>query len=156
VIPTLRFESLEERFIPRLLEIESQVNSAPWSERAFRNELENVNSVFTIALVEGRVVGYGSVWLLIDEAHITTVAVDPSRQRHGIGTRMVRDLLNQSKSKGMECSTLEVRAGNQNAIRLYERFGFRREAVRKRYYPDNQEDAVVMWLYDLQAWESPI
>jgi ribosomal-protein-alanine N-acetyltransferase len=68
---------------------------------------------------------------------------------------VVQELLQVAKAAGMDCSTLEVRAGNLGAIRLYERLGFKSEAVRKRYYPDNQEDAVVMWLYDLPQWEAP-
>jgi len=154
-LATLRFEALEVGHIPHLLKIEAQVNTAPWSERAFMNELVNSNAVFRVAFLNGQVVGYGGVWLLVDEAHITTVAVDPSHHRKGIGWKLVAELLYAAKEAGMDCSTLEVRAGNEAALRLYERFGFVREAVRKRYYPDNQEDAVVMWLYDLPEWEVP-
>ena len=154
-LKTLRFEPLREDRIPAILEIERQVNTAPWSDKSFQNELDHPHGMFLVALVEGRVVGYGGAWLVIDEAHITTVAVDPSFKRQGIGQRLVVELLVRSKEKGMACSTLEVRAGNKPAILLYEKLGFVVAASRKSYYPDNKEDAIVMWLYELQPWEPP-
>ena len=151
-LTTLRFEDLQERHIEPILEIEKQSNTAPWSERSFRNELDNPDRIFLVALVEGRVCGYGGVWLMIDEAHITTVAVAPDWRRNGIGRRLMEELLSRSRDAGMMCSTLEVRAGNEHAIHLYEELGYKETARRKRYYPDNDEDAVVMWLFDLQQW----
>ncbi len=152
---TLRLEKFDESHLSALLLIEPTVNTAPWSERAFRNELNHDNGIFRVAIQDGEVVGYGGVWLVIDEAHITTVAVKPEVQRQGIGRRLVIELLSAARDQGMLCSTLEVRAGNDVAIRLYERLGFQQAAVRRKYYPDNQEDAVVMWLYDLKSWEPP-
>ena len=93
--------------------------------------------------------------MVVDEAHITTIAVAPDRHRMGIGERLVVDLLLRARERGMVCSTLEVRAGNLAAIGLYEKLGYVRSAVRKRYYPDNHEDAVVMWLEGLESWEPP-
>jgi ribosomal-protein-alanine N-acetyltransferase len=154
-LTTLRFEELREDRIPDILEIEKQVNTAPWSEKSFRNELDHKGGIFIVALLEGKVVGYGGVWLVIDEAHITTIAVDPACQRQGIGTRLVVDLLIRARQAGMTCSTLEVRAGNLPAISLYEKLGFKNTATRRAYYPDNKEDAIVMWLYDLTGWEPP-
>lgn len=149
---TLRFAPLEELHIASILEIERVVNSAPWSERSFRNELNHPHGVFLTALLEGHVVGYGGFWMVIDETHITTIAVAPQHQRKGIGKRLMVELLTRAKEKNMACSTLEVRAGNEAAIRLYENLGYVAVARRKAYYPDNQEDAVVMWLHDLQGW----
>ncbi len=155
MLTTLRFEPLNEGHIPAILEIEKEANTAPWSERSFRNELDNQHRIFLVALLAGHVVGYGGVWLIIDESHVTTVAVALEHRRKGIARRLMNDLLIRSKDDGMICSTLEVRAGNEAAIKLYEEMGFRETARRKRYYPDNSEDAVVMWLYDLQGWEPP-
>jgi ribosomal-protein-alanine N-acetyltransferase len=155
VLTTLRFERLSEDQIPAILEIERQVNSAPWSERSFRNELDHEHGIFQTALLDGKLVGYGGVWLVIDEAHVTTVAVDPVQQRQGIGIRLVVALLEKAKAHGMECATLEVRAGNTAAIELYKKLGFVVAATRKAYYPDNREDAIVMWLYELASWEAP-
>jgi [ribosomal protein S18]-alanine N-acetyltransferase len=153
MLKTLRLEKLSEDHLPQILAIEQQNNSAPWSERSFRNELEHAHGAFFTAIAEGRVVGYAGVWFVIDEAHITTVAVDPELRRKGIGKRLMHALLEAAKRHGMTCSTLEVRASNEGAIRLYEDLGYVVAARRKAYYPDNKEDALVMWLHDLGAWE---
>lgn len=152
---TLRFEPLEETHITAILDIEREVNSAPWSERSFRNELTHTHGVFLTAIGDGHVVGYGGFWMVVDEAHITTVAVAKELQRKGIGKRMMVELLTIAKTKGMACSTLEVRAGNEPAIKLYEKLGYVVAARRKSYYPDNREDALVMWLHNLMDWEPP-
>lgn len=155
MLKTLRFENLTEAHLAAILAIESEVNTAPWSERSFRNELGHERGVFLVAILDGEVVGYGGVWLVIDEAHITTVAVAPNQQRKGIGWRLMVQLLDKAKERGMTCSTLEVRAGNTAAISLYERLGYVVAARRRAYYPDNKEDAIVMWLYDLDKWDAP-
>lgn len=155
MLKTLRFETLSELHIPQILPIEAVANSAPWSEQAFRNELGERSGTFLVAIVDGSVVGYGGIWMVIDEAHVTTVAVAESHQRQGIGRRLMIELLHRAKAAGMTCSTLEVRAGNEGAIRLYEQLGYVIAARRKGYYPDNREDAIVMWLYELDRWEPP-
>ncbi len=152
---TLRFEKLQEDHIATILGIEKLANGAPWSEKSFRNELDHPHGIFLVAILEGMVVGYGGVWHVIDEAHITTVAVAELDRRKGIGQKLMVELLKKSKDAGMTCSTLEVRAGNDAAIKLYEKLGYQITARRKGYYPDNKEDAVVMWLYELQSWEPP-
>lgn len=149
---TLRLEALRAEHVPKILEIENRTNTAPWSERAFRNELTHNDRIFLVAMNGGTVAGYGGVWLVIDEAHVTTLAVAEEERRQGIGEKLMIDLLIKSKDAGMVCSTLEVRAGNAAAIALYEKFGYRETARRKGYYPDNREDAIVMWLYDLDKW----
>lgn len=146
---TLRFEKLDVAHLPEVLRIEAQVNTAPWSERAFVNELTNPESCFLVAIADGVVAGYGGYWRCIDEAHITTVAVDPSRHRLGIGRRLMDELIDRAKSDGLTCSTLEVRASNDAAVKLYEGLGYSVVSRRKNYYPDNGEDALVMWCYEL-------
>lgn len=146
----LAFERLAEKHLGAITAIEHREQGSPWSEQAFRNELSNPSSVFLVALLAGSVVGYGGIWNLVDEAHVTTIMVNPEVRRQGLGGRLMNALLEEAEDAGMTCSTLEVRAGNQPAIRLYEKIGYVRTAVRKRYYPDNSEDAVVMWLYDLK------
>jgi len=148
-VKNLRFEALREEHLPAVLEIEKQANSAPWSERSFRNELDHEHGIFLVALGGGQVVGYGGVWLVVDEAHVTNVAVNPSLRRQGIGRRLMVELLKRAKERGMTCSTLEVRASNEAAIRLYEQLGYKITGHRRGYYPDNREDAAVMWLYEL-------
>ena len=156
VLSRVKFEPLRESHITAILAIEKRVNGAPWSEKSFRNELDHPHGIFFVALLDHRVVGYGGVWLVIDEAHITTVAVSDEHRQQGIGQKLMVELLSRAKEAGMVCSTLEVRAGNEAAIHLYEKLGYKGTARRKGYYPENKEDALVMWLYDLQDWEPPI
>ena len=153
-LKSLRFEPLSQHHLAKVLEIEQEANPAPWSEKSFTNELSNPQSMFLVAIGDGKVVGYGGYWRCIDEAHITTVAVSVEARRQGIGKRLMTTLLNHAVDEGMTCSTLEVRAGNVSAITMYENMGYVVAARRKGYYPDNKEDALVMWLYDLSSWGS--
>lgn len=149
-LATLRFVPLEATHVPSLLAIEAEANSAPWSERSFLNELNHPHGEFRVGLLDGEVVAYGGIWLLVDEAHVTTVAVRSDLRRMGIGRRLVVELMRLARERGMVCATLEVRAGNTAAIELYADLGFTTAARRKGYYPDNREDALVMWQHGLQ------
>jgi ribosomal-protein-alanine N-acetyltransferase len=146
---SIRLERLKSEHIPAILEIEAVSNSAPWSERSFQGELTNPQSIFLTALSDGQIVGYAGLWIVIDEGHITTVAVHPDCRRAGIGRRLTVEILQRGKEQGIECATLEVRASNDPAIKLYESLGFVQAARRKGYYPDNREDAIVMWKHSL-------
>ncbi len=140
---------LTEDDLPHILAIEQEVNEAPWSEASFRHELSHPHGIFLVARGKGEVVGYAGCWVLVDEVHITTVAVSPDHQRQGIGQTLVLELLRQALDRGATCATLEVRAGNIGARALYNGLGFIDAAVRRGYYPNNREDAIVMWLHDL-------
>lgn len=142
---------LTEAHLAEVLRIEEASNPSPWSEAAFRKELDREEGLFLVALERGRVVGFAGAWLVIDEAHVVNIAVAPDRRRAGIGRRLMETLLSEAASRGMIASTLEVRASNIAGINLYESLGYRACARRKRYYPDNREDAIVMWLYDLPS-----
>lgn len=144
----ISFESLEERHISEILAIEQQTNPAPWSDISFRAELTNPHSVFLVAVVEGRIVGFAGAWTVIDEAHITTLAVQPEMRRKGIGMMLMREILDRCAHVGCTCSTLEVRSNNEPAIALYKDLGYIACAVRRNYYP-NDDDATVMWLHGL-------
>ncbi len=149
----LRLEAITESHLPAVLQIEKAANSAPWSERSFRNELNHPHGIFLVAIGDGQVVGYGGIWLVVDEAHVTNLAVDPAVRRQGVARKLMMELLRRAKEKGMTCSTLEVRASNEAALELYEGLGYKTTATRRGYYPDNKEDAAVMWLYELDKWE---
>lgn len=131
--------------------------SLPWPANAFRYELlENPNSRLWVAEIErddgtGVVVGAIVVWLVVDEAHIATLAVHPDYRRHGIATQLLRTALRECARLGMRTATLEVRASNLAAQALYHKFGFEVVGRRRGYYQDNQEDALIMTLSDLQA-----
>ena len=118
----------------------------PWPANAFRHELtQNKNARYVVAREAGAIVGYAGLWLMVDEAHITTFAVLPEHRRRRIGERMLQRLFDVADEVGAEWLTLEVRVSNLGAQRLYEKYGFRRAGVRRRYYSDNNEDALIMW-----------
>ena len=129
-----------------VLEIERDSFICPWSRGAFEKELlRNSHAYYIVAkypLNNNKTVGYGGVWLLFDEAHITTLAVHPSHRRTGIGSALLRNLLQQSFLKGVSQVVLEVRDSNYIAQRMYEKYGFKEKGKRRNYYYD--EDAVVM------------
>lgn len=145
----LRFESLQASHIDAIMEIEKQVHPSPWSRQSFENEVGHKDGVFLVAFKGPAIVGYAGAWTIAEEAHVITVAVDPGQQRQGIGRRLVIELLERTKVKGTECATLEVRVSNEPAIALYESLDFISVGTRKKYYPDNREDALVMWKYSL-------
>lgn len=151
-LTTLRFVPLNKSHIPEILEIENVTHSAPWSSKSFENELDHKHGVFLVGLVEGKIGAYGGAWVLIDEAHVTNVVVREDLRGQGIGRRLMKDLLFQARDKGAVCATLEVRKSNETAIKLYESLGFIQATIRRHYYPDNGEDAVVMMLDDLLNW----
>jgi ribosomal-protein-alanine N-acetyltransferase len=152
---SLRIAPLEERHLARVVAIELDSQSCPWSEQSFRNEITHQNGVFIVGFAGQELVGFAGQWIVVDEAHIITVAIDQAHRRQGFGQKLIADLLLRAKDLGATCATLEVRAGNEPAIKMYEKFGFTSTGKRKNYYPDNKEDAVIMWLYQLQEWEPP-
>ena len=127
-------------------EVERSSFPVPWPVNAFRHELtQNRNARYVVARMGDRVAGYAGLWLMVDEAHITTFAVHPDLRRHRIGERLLQRLFEIAAVMSAEWLTLEVRASNLPAQKLYEKYGFRRAGVRRRYYSDNNEDALIMW-----------
>ncbi len=125
--------------------IERESFATPWPEHAYRSEIEmNRLASYLVGHIGDEVVAYGGIWLMVDEAHITTVAVAPAWRRRGIGAAFVLALLDLARARGARDGTLEVRLSNIAARRLYERFGFRPVGIRPRYYSDNAEDALIM------------
>ncbi len=127
-------------------EVERASFPVPWPANAFRHELtQNRNARYIVARDDELIVGYAGLWLMVDEAHITTFAVLPEWRRRRIGERMLQRLFDVAEEMGAEWLTLEVRVSNLPAQLLYEKYGFRRAGVRRRYYSDNNEDALIMW-----------
>jgi len=126
--------------------VENLSFTIPWSKESFIEEITNNQFAIYIVTVENDVViGYVGMWKIFDEGHITNVAVHPEFRNNGVGSGLITELLNIAKEQGINALTLEVRRSNIVAQRLYEKFGFREAGVRKRYYADNHEDAVIMW-----------
>ncbi len=130
--------------------IERQVYPRPWSMGLFMSELGYRGSrVYVVARVGTTVVGYGGLMLVTDDGHITTLAVDPAWQRHKIGTRLLLALTRAAIDRGALNLTLEVRASNHSAQALYRAFGFAPAGIRKGYYVETNEDAIIMWANDV-------
>lgn len=117
----------------------------PWPRSAHERELSNrVARYLVLAGTEGAIRGYGGLWAQVDELHIIVMAVHPDWRRRGLGERILRALIRSGMALGCVGATLEVRAGNHAAQALYGRFGFREAGLRRRYYGDNDEDALIM------------
>src|SRR5262245_20533009 len=125
--------------------IEGPSFSVPWPEHAYRSEIQtNRLASYLVARAGDEIVAYGGIWLMADEAHVTTVAVAPGWRRQKIGARLLLALLDVAAARGAREATLEVRLSNLPARKLYEAFGFRPVGLRPRYYSDNNEDALIM------------
>jgi ribosomal-protein-alanine N-acetyltransferase len=131
--------------LPSVHEIERRSFSTPWPSHAYRTELEtNRLAHYRVVRVDGRVVAYAGIWLMVDEAHVTTFAVDPAWRRRRVGETLLLAMMDLAIERGAREATLEVRLTNLAARRLYEKYGFRPVGIRPRYYSDNNEDALIM------------
>lgn len=145
---------MKRRHLRAVLKIEAQVYPRPWSMGLFLGELGSPDGrSYLVARVGTSIVGYGGLLLVHDEGHVTTLAVDPAWHRHSIGTRLLLALAESGMARGVEHLTLEVRLSNEPAKELYRRFGFVPAGIRKGYYVESNEDALVMWAHDLRTEE---
>ncbi len=141
----LAIEPMQITDLPEVHAIERASFTSPWPPNAYRSELEtNRLARYLVARVDGRVVAYGGMWLMVDEAHITTFAVHPVWRRQRIAERLLGAFVDLALEIGAREMTLEVRLSNLAARRLYEKFGFRPVGIRPRYYSDDNEDALIM------------
>lgn len=137
---------MREQDVPRVLEIEQVSFPSPWPRDAYIRELrDNRLACYLVAREAGTVVGYTGMWIILEEAHVTTIAVAPDHRRRGIGERLLVALIAEALRRGARWITLEVRRTNDSAKALYRKYGFKEIGVRKGYYSDNREDAIVMW-----------
>ena len=152
----LALEPMREADVPTVQEIERRIFSTPWPRNAYYRELSSRNSAYYVVLrrdgapadrglAPDEIVGYGGMWRMYDEAHVTTIGVRHDAQHQGYGRIIFAGLVQAAYDMGAKWVTLEVRASNDNAMRMYENFGFKVIGRRKGYYTDNGEDAIVMW-----------
>jgi ribosomal-protein-alanine N-acetyltransferase len=138
--------------LPDVHRIERASFTVPWPDEAYRSELAtNRLASYLVARTDRGIVAYGGIWLMVDEAHITTFAVDPPWRRQHVGETLLLALLELAIGRQAREATLEVRLSNVPARRLYEKFGFRPVGVRPRYYSDNNEDALIMTTEPLRS-----
>ena len=149
---TVHLHPMRRRDLRSVLRIEGLVYPRPWTFTLYMSEL-NLRSGrhYVVARVGGEIVGYSGLLFTADEAHVTTLAVDPQRHRQGVGTRLLLHQAAVARARHARHLTLEVRASNVPAQELYRRFGFQSEGVRKNYYAEVHEDGIVMWARDIDS-----
>jgi len=141
----LSIEPMTDADLQAVYAIERASFTTPWPSYAYHNELDSNRLAHYLVVRVGRaVVAYGGIWLLVDEAHVTTFAVDLRWRRRRIGERLILALLDLAIARGAREATLEVRLSNLAARRLYEKYGFQPVGIRPRYYSDDHEDALIM------------
>lgn len=130
-----------------IMNVENASFTVPWTEAAFRNEfIINQYAYYILTTYNDEVVGYAGIWLVLDEGHVTNIAIHPDYQGNHYGEALLREMIRIAKDRGVIRITLEVRVSNDIAQGLYKKLGFQNGAIRKNYYPDTKEDALVMWV----------
>lgn len=143
---------MRRRHLRSVLQIEREAPHRGWSAGLFLGELARLHDrLYVVARVDGAVVGFAGVMQVAEDAHVTTLSVDPAWHGRRIGTRLMLVLARQAHAWGCENITLEVRASNEPAVALYRRFGLAPAGIRKNYYADLGEDALVMWGHEVST-----
>lgn len=142
--PVLRKMTIDD--IPEVMEIEHEAFTLPWTEEAFRNELTmNHFARYMVMVIDGHTIGYAGMWTIMDEAHVTNIAIREAYRGRKLGEALLVELMNWALELEMVRMTLEVRVSNEIAQQLYMKLGFTKAGIRKGYYSDNNEDAMIMW-----------
>lgn len=133
-----------------IMAVEKLSFKIPWSRESFIEEItRNKFAIYISAVLDGMVIGYAGMWGVLDEGHITNIAVHPEFRNMGVGSLLLQGLIDRARERDISCMTLEVRKNNETAQRLYRKFGFEVKGIRKGYYADNGEDALIMWKNDI-------
>nr|WP_238188468.1 ribosomal protein S18-alanine N-acetyltransferase [Paenibacillus sp. L3-i20] len=132
--------------IPAIIAIEQEAFTSPWTAEAFTNELtNNMFARYMVMEESGQVLGYGGMWIIMDEAHITNIAIRSDLRGNGLGHKLLEQMQRTAVFFEAVRMTLEVRVTNELAQHLYRKYGFQSSGIRPRYYSDNDEDALIMW-----------
>lgn len=138
-------KEMEKDDLSQVMEIEKESFSTSWSQNLFLQEIEEEKySLYLVACKQNQVIGYTGAWIILEELHITNLAVDRSYRRQGIATRLLEELMARAVSHGCDYAVLEVRNSNQAAFCLYQKHGFKKVGFRKNYYQDTGENALIM------------
>ncbi len=147
MVDSFVFRYMNEEDIDQILEVEHASFTTPWSREAFYNEIYNNKfAVYLVLEEDQKIVGYCGAWIVIDEAHVTNIAVLPAYRGKKLGEALLRKMISVAEEMGARSMTLEVRVTNYAAQSLYRKLGFQDGGIRKNYYSDNQEDGLVMWV----------
>ena len=147
----IAFRNMQRNDIARIAELERICFRSPWSESALRGELRNPVAHYRVVTLGDTVIGYGGMWVLFEESHITNVAIAPEYRGNGYGRALMLELMRTAKSYKAERMTLEVREHNTVAQAMYFSLGFSSSGRRKGYYTDTGEDALILWNDDIAA-----
>ena len=153
MIESVSIEPMLPGDVEAVTRIDRRCYPSPWLTGAYTTELTNCSAAYLVARCASGVVGYGGQWVVSGEAHITTLAVEPAYQRRRIGERLLIALIEEAWHEGASHITLEVRESNRAAQNLYQKYGFCAAALRKNYYTDNGENAIVMWANGIRTAE---
>ncbi|MEH7120112.1 ribosomal protein S18-alanine N-acetyltransferase [Neobacillus vireti] len=147
MVDSFVFRYMREEDIDQVLEVEHASFTTPWSREAFYNEIHNNKfAVYLVLEEDDKIIGYCGTWIVIDEAHVTNIAILPEFRGKNLGEALLAKLMSTAREMGARTMTLEVRVTNHVAQSLYRKFGFQNGGIRKNYYSDNQEDALIMWV----------
>ena len=144
-------EPMRSTDLDAVTRIDRRCFPSPWVPTSYLTELSNRAACYLVARQGSALVAYAGEWVIMDEAHITTLAVDPASQGRRIGERLLLALLDEAILRGASHVTLEVRESNRVAQSLYCKYGFYNAAIRKNYYTDNGENALVMWAEEINT-----
>lgn len=136
--------TMNANHVDSVWKIEKALIASPWSKESIDKLTTTDNAVAKVATIDGKVVGYYSFYQILDEADVNNIAVDSAWQNKGVGSALMRDMIVECEKMGIAAITLEVGANNVVAQKLYDKWGFRQEGLRKNYY-NNTEDAIIMW-----------
>ncbi len=142
----MRFEPLKYEHLEQMAQIEREAFDTPWTVNMFIPEVESPEAVYLVGVRGNEVLCYGGFHKIVDEAHITNIAVRASERGRGLGKMLMSALISKAKESDAKHITLEVKSTNEKALKMYLDFGFTVEGIRKRYY-NNRDDAYVMWLH---------
>jgi [ribosomal protein S18]-alanine N-acetyltransferase len=144
--PELLIRRMTAEDIDAVVEVERQSFTTPWSRTAFEAEIEeNDLACYLVVIYAGQIIGYGGMWIILDEAHVTNIAILPDYWGRGFGRSLLAVMIEKAREHGVGSMTLEVRASNERAQVLYVGMGFVKRGIRRHYYADTQEDAFIMW-----------
>jgi [ribosomal protein S18]-alanine N-acetyltransferase len=149
-VTALQLQEMTSDQLPAVLELDQLCFGGLWTAEGYQRELDSPNSDLLV-LNSPELIGMGCYWAILDEAHITIVGIHPNDRKKGLGQLMLLTLLHRAQQREMARATLEVRISNESAINLYQKLGFKIAGQRKGYYADTGEDALILWLGELQT-----
>ena len=141
----IHFRTLLPEDAEGVARVERESFPTPWSREDFWREASNDFACYIVALDDAEIIGFGGCWISFEEAQVTNIALTSAQRDRGLGKVLMAKLMRAAAERGAERMTLEVRPSNTSALRLYEGLGFAAIGVRKKYYQDNDEDAILMW-----------